>query len=114
MSALIIAAAIALFALVFVLRTIVHKDGSAKHIVFEPAPRPSCDLLPADMKLMVDEAETGVCRKADLIVQMAEDLSGDEAAHEEEPRKNSLEETSFMKSISDKVEQVKRISGVKS
>jgi hypothetical protein len=113
MTTLIVIVGIVLLVLIFVVWVIMH-DGSAKSIVFEPQRRESYDLMPANMKTMMNETETKVCRKANVIAQMADDMAGADVADTEKLPNNLLKETSFMKAISDKVELVRRISGAKS
>lgn len=97
---------------VFIFRSVItefrSKNGDAHEIVQAVA---HVDILPADVKENLAKTEATVYRKADEVVRMANRETGIvRKSPATEVKRDPLEETSFMKAISDKVERVKKLS----
>lgn len=106
----VLAAAIVLVVGVFIVRTIIvepRSDGRPHELIREVA---SVDILPSEVRESLARTEETVYRKVDEVVRMADRESGIIKRVSVEKERDPLDETSFMRAISDKVEKVKKLS----
>lgn len=109
----IILAAMTVIVMVFTGRTVISQFGRASHsFLAEAKPRIVAPLLSVDVKRQIEETETEIRRKTEKVAEIiAEKEGGVPQKRKTEVSKDPLNETSFMRAISAKVEKVKRISG---
>lgn len=106
-------ALVALLAAVITGRTLMGKGADLLPASIRP--RTVVPLLSVNMKRQIEETESEIRRKTETVAQIiAQREGGNTPKKKTEVSTDPLNETSFMRAISAKVEEVKRISGVKS
>ena len=95
-------------------RTLASKISKNGHVPAEARPR-TVVLLPVDVKRQIEETESEIRKKTETVARIIAQKEGSPPPKKKtEVSTDPLNETSFMRAISAKVEEVKRISGVKS
>jgi hypothetical protein len=108
----ILLAAITLLVMIFTGRTVVSQFGRASHaFLAEPKPHVAGPLLSVGVKRQIEETETEIRMKTERVAEIIAEKEGSPPKRKTEVSKDPLNETSFMRAISAKVEKVKRISG---
>lgn len=105
----IIVAVVGILVFIAISRTI-YKDHTS--LLISPARQTSTPLLSAEMKRQIEETESDIRVKAETVAKIIAQKEGAPSKKKTEVSTDPLNETSFMRAISAKVEKVKRISGV--
>lgn len=94
----------------FAISRTIYKDHAS--LLITPARQTSVPLLSAEMKRQIEETESDIRIKAEVVANIIAQKEGTPSKKKTEVSRDPLNETSFMRAISAKVEKVKRISGV--
>ena len=109
----IVLALVAILAAIVTGRTLISKGADILPASIRP--RTVVPLLSVNMKRQIEETESEIRRKTETVAQIiAQREGGNTPKKKTEVSSDPHNETSFMRAISAKVEEVKRISGVKS
>jgi hypothetical protein len=105
----IVVATVVILVLIAISRTI-YKDHTT--LLIGPSRQTSTPLLSAEMKRQIEETESDIRVKSETVARIIAEKQGPPSKKKTEVSTDPLNETSFMRAISAKVEKVKRISGV--
>lgn len=105
----IVIAVVAILVFIAISRTI-YKDQSS--LLIGPSHQTTTPLLSAEMKRQIEETESDIRAKTETVAKIIAQREGPPSKKKTEVSTDPLNETSFMRAISAKVEKVKRISGV--